>query len=146
MKSSKLTTYIFVSLILGIICGWAFPEFSAKLAPLATIFLNMVKMIIAPLLFATLVVGIAGHGDIKDLGKIGVKTLIYFEVVTTITLFIGLFVANVFQPGAGFDVSAGAHQMSLANEMATASSSQSFTHFIVNLFPTSIFKAMADGN
>lgn len=146
MKSSKLTTYIFISLILGIFCGWIFPDFSVKLAPLGTIFLNMVKMIIAPLLFATLVVGIAGHGDIKSLGKIGVKTIIYFEVVTTIALFIGLFVANAFQPGTGFEVSAGEHQMSLAAEMATVGASESFSHFFVNLFPTSIFKAMAEGN
>ncbi|MBR1754652.1 cation:dicarboxylase symporter family transporter [bacterium] len=146
MKSSRLTTYIFIALILGIICGWLAPDFSVKLAPLATIFLNMVKMIVAPLLFATLVVGIAGHGDIKDLGKIGIKTLIYFEIVTTIALAIGLFIANVFQPGAGFNVSASAHNMSQATEMATIGASQSFSHFIVNLFPTSIFKAMADGN
>jgi len=146
LKGSKLTTYIFISLILGIICGWALPDFSIKLAPLATIFLNMVKMIIAPLLFSTLVVGIAGHGDIKDLGKIGVKTIIYFEIVTTIALFIGLFVANIFQPGHGFDVTAGTHQMSLATDMATAGKSESFTHFVINMFPTSIFKAMADGN
>lgn len=146
MKGSKLTTYIFIALFLGIICGWLAPDFSAKLAPLATIFLNMVKMIVAPLLFSTLVVGIAGHGDIKDLGKIGIKTLIYFEIVTTIALFIGLFVANVFQPGAGFTINASEHHMSQATEMATIGASQSFSHFIVNLFPTSIFKAMADGN
>ena len=146
MKTTKLTTYIFIALFLGVVCGWLAPDFSVKLAPLATIFLNMVKMIVAPLLFATLVVGIAGHGDIKSLGKIGVKTLIYFEIVTTIALFIGLFVANVLQPGNGFNISAGDHQMTLATEMASTGTSESFSHFIVNLFPTSIFKAMADGN
>ena len=78
MQNIKLTRYILISLILGIVVGLLFPDFAVKLSPLAMMFLNMVKMIIAPLLFATLVIGIAGHGDIKSLGKIGFKTLIYF--------------------------------------------------------------------
>lgn len=80
------------------------PDFAQKLHPLGTIFLNMVKMIIAPLLFATLVVGIAGHGDAKSIGKIGIKTIIYFEIVTTLALGIGLIVGNLLQPGAGFNI------------------------------------------
>ena len=88
MKTSKLTSFIFGALILGVFIGWLFPSFAVKLDPLAKIFLNMIKMIIAPLLFSTLVVGIAGHGDIKSLGKIGLKTIIYFEIVTTIALLI----------------------------------------------------------
>ena len=83
MKSSRLTIAIFIALALGIIAGWLFPDFAVKTHVLAEIFLRMVKMIIAPLLFATLVVGIAGHKDAKSLGRLGVKTLVYFEVVTT---------------------------------------------------------------
>ena len=89
MQNIKLTRYILISLVLGIIVGVAFPAFAVKLSPLAMMFLNMVKMIIAPLLFATLVIGIAGHGDIKSLGKIGFKTIIYFEIVTIAALLIG---------------------------------------------------------
>ena len=88
MQNIKLTRYILISLVLGIIVGVAFPAFAVKLSPLAMMFLNMVKMIIAPLLFATLVIGIAGHGDIKSLGKIGFKTIIYFEIVTIAALLI----------------------------------------------------------
>ena len=99
LKQSKLTIAIFISLILGIIVGWAFPVFAVKMHVLAEIFLRMVKMIIAPLLFATLVVGIAGHADIKSLGRLGVKTIVYFEVITTIALIMGLGFANLFKPG-----------------------------------------------
>ena len=76
MENTKITKLILLALVLGIISGIFLPDFSVKLAPLATMFLNMVKMIIAPLLFATLVIGIAGHGDIKSLGKIGIKTIV----------------------------------------------------------------------
>ena len=98
MKHSRLTIAIFLSLGLGIIAGWAFPEFAVRTHVLAEIFLRMVKMIIAPLLFATLVVGIAGHGDGKSLGRLGIKTVAYFEIVTTFALIIGLGFANLFKP------------------------------------------------
>ena len=77
------------------------PDFAVRLHVLAEVFLRMVKMIIAPLLFATLVVGIAGHGDVKSLGRLGIKTIAYFEIVTTLALFIGLGFANFFRPGEG---------------------------------------------
>ena len=146
LKSSKLTLAIFLSLILGVILGWIAPEFSQKLQPLATIFLNMVKMIIAPLLFATLVVGIAGHGDAKSIGKIGIKTLVYFEIVTTLALAIGLGVGNLFKPGDGFGLNASANTMQTASNMATIKAHSSFSNLIVSLFPTSIVQSMADGN
>ena len=101
MKGSRLTIAIFLALFIGIAAGWAFPDFAVKTHVLAEIFLRMVKMIIAPLLFSTLVVGIAGHGDVKSLGRLGVKTLVYFEVVTTLALIIGLGFANLFKPGEG---------------------------------------------
>lgn len=146
MKSSKLTLAIFLSLVLGVIIGWLVPDFARKLHPLATIFLNMVKMIIAPLLFATLVVGIAGHGDAKSIGKIGIKTLIYFEVVTTLALVIGLSVGNIFKPGEGFVIPIDPTAMQTANQMATIKTHSSFTDLIVNTFPTSVIQSMAEGN
>ncbi len=148
MKTSRLTTFIFGALFLGIIVGWLFPAFSMKLSPLATIFLNMVKMIIAPLLFSTLVVGIAGHGDIKSLGKIGLKTIIYFEIVTTIALFIGLAMGNIVKPGEGLNVSASEKDLQVVESMSgtATSSSSSMSDMIVHMFPTSVVKSMADGN
>lgn len=146
MKSSKLTTAIFIALILGMVVGWAAPEFAQRLHPLAVVFLRMVKMIIAPLLFATLVVGIAGHGDIKSIGKIGLKTLIYFEVVTTLALIIGLFIGNVFKPGDGFGINASQTHLQAASQMAAMHTHHSISSLLIDIFPTSIVQSMAEGN
>src|SRR5574344_1239986 len=116
--------------------------------PLAIIFLRMVKMILAPLLFSTLVVGIAGHGDIKSIGKVGLKTIIYFEVVTTLALVIGLSVGNLFQPGVGFGVTVKPEYIQAANQMAATNYQDDLTvgQMIVNIIPTSIVQAMAESN
>lgn len=108
----------------------------------------MVKMIIAPLLFATLVVGIAGHGDAKSLGKIGIKTVIYFEIVTTLALVIGLTMANLFKPGVGFVIGTSEHaiNMQTAGLVAASHAHTSVGEMVTNIFPTSIFDAMAQGN
>ena len=103
-------------------------------------------MIIAPLLFATLVVGIAGHGDVKQLSKIGIKTIIYFEVVTTLALFIGLVAGNVFKPGVGFNLDVTAGNLKAAGLMAATDAHTSIHEMIINIFPTSIVDAMATGN
>lgn len=147
MKSSQLSLFIFIALVAGVIVGWIAPDFAVQMHPLAAIFLRMVKMIIAPLLFATLVVGIAGHGDPKSLGRIGVKTIIYFEVVTTIALFLGLGIANALNPGAGINVSnANMSQLNSITQMSSSTTHCSFADFFVNLIPTSIFQSMSDGN
>ena len=147
MKKSGLTTFIFCALVFGVLFGWLCPTLAVKTAPLAKIFLNMIKMIIAPLLFSTLVVGIAGHGDVKSLGKIGLKTIIYFEIVSTIALVIGLAMGNIVQPGEGFGtVVANAHDMQAAQHLATINPNNSVSDMIIGMFPTSVVKAMADGN
>lgn len=146
LKGSKLTLFIFLALILGVIVGCVAPEFSQKLRPLATVFLNMVKMIIAPLLFATLVVGIAGHGDVKSIGKIGLKTLIYFEIVTTLALVIGLAVGNLFKPGVGFGITVSQNALHAVSQMATAKVHSNLSTLIIDIFPTSVVQAMAEGN
>ena len=149
MKHSKLTALIFIALILGVLVGHFTPDFAVKMRPFAIIFLRMVKMIIAPLLFATLVVGIAGHGDIKSLGKIGLKTIIYFEVVTTLALVIGLTMANIFKPGMGFvpdSITNNPGLMKQAGLMAATNSHTSISEMVMNIFPTSIVQAMSEGN
>lgn len=146
MKHSKLTLLIFLALILGIIFGAIVPDWAIKMQPFATIFLRMVKMIIAPLLFATLVVGIAGHGSVKQLGKIGLKTIIYFEIVTTLALFIGLVAGNIFKPGVGFTLGATTGNIQAAGLMAATDSHTSINDMVINIFPTSIVDAMANGN
>jgi len=147
LKQSKLTIAIFISLFLGILAGWLFPDFAVRMHVLAEIFLRMVKMIIAPLLFATLVVGIAGHGDVKSLGRLGIKTIAYFEIVTTIALFIGLGFANLFKPGEGMGNISTAHTgLNSIIQSAATTHHNSFGELLLGLFPTSIFQSMAEGN
>ena len=148
LRHSKLTALIFIALILGVIVGHFAPDFAVKMKPFATIFLRMVKMIIAPLLFATLVVGISGHDDAKSLGKIGLKTIIYFEIVTTLALIIGLTMANLFKPGVGFVNGSSAHavHMQELGLMAATQAHTSISQMVTDIFPTSIVDAMAQGN
>ena len=148
MKHSKLTALIFIALILAIIIGHFAPDFAVKMRPFAVIFLRMVKMIIAPLLFATLVVGVAGHGDAKSLGKIGLKTIVYFEIVTTLALIIGLTMANIFKPGVGFVTGNTVHaiHMQEAGLMAATQAHTSISEMVISIFPTSIIDSMAQGN
>ena len=148
MKHSKLTALIFIALFLGVIFGHFFPDFAVRMRPFAEIFLRMVKMIIAPLLFSTLVVGIAGHGDAKSLGKIGLKTIIYFEIVTTLALIIGLTMGNIFKPGVGFVSGTSVHaiEMQAAGLVAASHAHTSIGAMVTDIFPTSVVDAMAKGN
>ena len=120
--------------------------------PLAKVFLNMIKMIIAPLLFSVLVTGIAGHGNIRSLGRLGLKTIIYFEIVTTIALFIGLFSGHIFKPGVGFSnmTQPAQEAMDMVSGMAQTDVGGStwdiISHIFVHAFPTSIVDAMASGD
>ena len=147
------TTQIFIGLVLGIGIGYLWPSsdangvhvagYAEQIKPLADTFLRMIKMIIAPLLFSTLVVGIAGTGDLKAMGRIGLKAIIYFEVATTIALFLGLFLVNVFQPGAGVTVAT----MSVDTlKTLQETKAHSGWDMLVTLFPTSVFDAMARGD
>ena len=147
MKQSKLTFFIFAALVLGVVFGHFCPHSAVKMKTFAVIFLRMVKMIIAPLLFATLVSGIAGHSDVKKLGKIGLKTIIYFEIVTTLALIIGLTMGNIFNPGKGFGGAvANPELLKEAGLMAVTTPHTSISEMVMNIFPTSIVQAMSEGN
>jgi proton glutamate symport protein len=101
-RKVSLTQWILIAMVAGMLVGWAFPEAAQQLKPLSNVFLRMIKSLIAPLIFATLVVGIAGHGDdMKKVGRLALKSLIYFEVVTTLALFVGLSAVNIARPGDG---------------------------------------------
>ena len=146
MKTNKLTLMIFISLILGIVLGWLAPDLGVKMKPFATMFLNMIKMIIAPLLFSVVVTGIASHGDIKSLGKLGVKTMVYFAAATSIAMVIGLSLGLIIQPGVGFNLAISESELNSVSHVATQNIHGSFGDFFVNLFPTSIVQAMARGD
>lgn len=135
----SLTTWILVSMVSGAEIGYTFPEFAQHLNVLSKIFLKLVKTIIAPLIFATLVVGIAGHSNLKQVGKMGLKSLIYFEIVTTIALFIGLAAINISKAGEGITLKGG------ATEGIEAPPPQTLTDIILHIFPENIAKSVAEG-
>ena len=141
MKIPKLslTQWIFVGMGIGLLVGWLAPEFAVNLRPFSTVFLRLIKSIVAPLIFATLVVGIAGHGDLKQVGRMGVKAIVYFEVVTTIALVIGLVVVNVIKPGVGTTLHAAEGMGDLVAKK------QTFGDVLTHVFPQSFFEAAANG-
>jgi proton glutamate symport protein len=143
MRRPDLTTRIFIGLFLGIVVGYLWPSFGVAIKPVADAFLRMIKMIIAPLLFATLVIGVAGTSDLKAMGRIGLKAIVYFEAATTIALFLGLALVNIFQPGSGLSIPIGADTSAAA---AMAQNQQHAWEIFLHLFPTSVIDAMARGD
>jgi proton glutamate symport protein len=97
----SLTAWILIALVIGALLGVFFPGFATRLAPVSNIFLRLIKSIVAPLLFGTIVYGIGSVGELKTVGRIAVKSLVYFEVATTLALVIGLLVVNIVRPGMG---------------------------------------------
>jgi len=143
----SLTVQIFIGLIVGILLGWLYPDWGVASKPVADIFLRMIKMIIAPLIFATLVIGIAGTGDFKKVGRIGLKAIIYFEIATTIALLIGRGAVNFFRPGDAIrgTVSAPSGQSAVPGSLAQPQQ-HSGQDFLIQIFPTSVIDSMARGD
>jgi proton glutamate symport protein len=139
----SLTTQILAGLVLGAVVGAVWPHAGVATKPLADAFLRLIKMIIAPLVFSTLVAGVAGAGDLKAMGRIGLKAIVYFEVATTIALVIGLALVNTFRPGAGLAVPLAVDTTAVA---AIARNQQSGWDMVLHLFPTSVVDAMARGD
>jgi proton glutamate symport protein len=139
IRKSSLSHWIFVSMIIGMAIGYDFPEIAKNLNVLSKIFMKLVKCVIAPLLLGTLITGIAGHSNIKELGRLGLKALIYFEVVTTFALFIGLAAINLTQAGKGILVSPG-----MASEVPKLAP-KSGAEILLHIFPENIAKSIADG-
>ena len=137
------TSQIFIGLLLGIVVGVAWPSAGVAVKPLADAFLRLIKMIIAPLVFSTLVVGIAGTGDFKAMGRIGLKAIVYFEVATTIALVLGLGLVNVLRPGGGVTAPIGG---GVATLTALSQTQQHPWDIFLHLFPTSVVDSMARGD
>ena len=137
----SLTTQILIGLVLGGLVGYLSPDWGNKIYFLRDIFLNLIKSIIAPLIFSTLVVGIAGGGDLKKVGRMGVKALLYFEIVTTIALFIGLGIVNLTKPGTGVTLAGGGDISSLVKTQP-----QGFRDLLVHIFPASVIDSMVRGD
>jgi len=141
-RGLTLTQQIFVGLAVGVAVGWFVsnfhPDWASNIRPFSQIFLRMIKMIIAPLIFATLVAGIAGAGHFKQVGRMGLRAIIYFEIVTTIALVIGLIAVNITRPGDGVNLPSQPSEIT-----ATA---QGWKDIVLHLVPESVIKAMAEGD
>ena len=152
MKKFKLglAWQILIGLILGVIVGAVFygnDNVTKYLQPLGTIFMNMIKMIVVPIIISTLILGVAGTGDMKKLGKLGLKTIVYFEIITTVAILIGLLAANIFNPGAGVDM-AHLSKGDISQYQTTTEEVKhgGFADTIISVVPTNIVAAMASGN
>jgi proton glutamate symport protein len=139
-RRRTLTSWILVSMVVGAEVGHDFPETATAMRLLSQIFIRMIKTIIAPLLFATLVVGIAGHPNLRHVGRMGLKALVYFEVVTTLALFIGLAAINISQAGAGIVAPAA------LESSGQRPPPQSLSQVILHAFPENVAKAVAEGH
>ncbi|MBP1157308.1 MULTISPECIES: dicarboxylate/amino acid:cation symporter [unclassified Paenibacillus] len=142
----NLTVQVVIAIILGILLGHFFPETGEKLKVLGDVFIKLIKMVIAPIVFFTVVHGIANMGDMKKVGRIGGKALLYFEIVTTIALAIGLVIVNLVKPGAGIDATKATGDISTFTEKAAEQSNHGFVDFLVAIVPDNVVAAMAGGD
>jgi aerobic C4-dicarboxylate transport protein len=141
-----LYVQVLIAVALGIAVGFFFPAFGKSLKPLGDAFVKLVKMIIAPIIFCTVVHGIASMSDMKKLGRIGIKALVYFEIVSTIALVIGLTVVNVLKPGAGFNIDPRTLDPSIGAGYAEKAHGTTFVDYLLHIIPGSFFDAFATGD
>jgi aerobic C4-dicarboxylate transport protein len=142
---STLYFQVLIGIVLGGVLGWLKPEWGVALKPLGDGFVNLVKMLIGPIIFTTVVVGLAGMGDLKKVGRVGAKALIYFEVLTTLALIIGLVVVNVVRPGAGFHATAASLDAKDVVSYAAAAKEMSTVDFLMHIIPRTFVSAFSEG-
>lgn len=143
---SSLYIQVLLAISIGIFLGHFFPELGTAMQPLGTAFIKLIKMIIAPIIFCTVVVGIAGMEDMKKVGKTGGYALLYFEIVSTIALIIGLVVINVVKPGVGMHIDPASLDQQSISKYTAPDQMQSTTDFLLNVIPSSVFDAFARGD
>jgi aerobic C4-dicarboxylate transport protein len=143
---AKLYVQVLIAIALGTVLGVADPGLAAQMKPLGDAFIKAIRMVIAPLIFATVVVGIARMGDMRRIAQVGVKALIYFEVVSTLALVIGLIVANVYRPGAGMNIDPATLDAKLVAGYAQSAKSVTLVSFFLDMIPVSAVGAFAKGD
>lgn len=150
MKGKKfyqvLYFQVLAAIVVGVLLGYFYPDIGSTMKPLGDGFIKLIKMIIAPIIFCTVVTGIAGMEDMKKVGRVGAKALLYFEVVSTIALFIGLTVVTLIQPGSGFNADVTRLDTKALASFATGAKSLSTSDFLMNIIPTSVVDAFAKGD
>ncbi|AGE23120.1 proton/sodium-glutamate symport protein [Geobacillus sp. GHH01] len=150
MRKIGLAWQIFIGLILGIMVGAIFygnPKVATYLQPIGDVFLRLIKMIVIPIIVSSLIVGVANVGDVKKLGKLGGKTILYFEIITTIAIIVGLLAANIFQPGVGVNMKS-LEKTDIQSYVDTTNEVQhhSMVETFVNIVPKNVFEALSTGN
>ncbi|QHV94878.1 dicarboxylate/amino acid:cation symporter [Spirosoma endbachense] len=141
---NNLTVRVLIAITLGILTGYLFPETAAKLKPIGDLFINLIKMVIAPIIFLTIVLGISNMGDLKKVGRVGGKALLYFEIVTTGALAIGLLLANLIRPGDG--VQTAAVKGGDISKYTEQGAGMDWTEFFLHIVPSNAIKAFAEGD
>ena len=144
-KRDTLYLQVLAGVVLGVLVGWLKPDWGVAVQPLGDGFIKLIKMLIAPIIFTTVVAGIAGMGDLKRLGRVGFKALLYFEVVTTFALIVGLVVANVVAPGAGMHIDPRSLDTKQVDTYITQGKAQSTVAFFLNIIPRTFVGAFAEG-
>lgn len=146
MKGGRFYLWVLAAIVLGGLIGWQWPEFGVQLKPLGDGFIALIRMLIAPVIFLTVVLGIAGAGAASKVGRVGVKALVYFEVVSTLALLIGLAVANLVRPGAGFNADPATLDASVVTRYAQQAQEQSAVEFVLHLIPKTFVEAFVGGD
>ncbi len=136
---------VVTAIVIGVLLGYFYPAVGEQMKPFGDAFIKMIKMLIAPIIFCTVVHGIAGMEDLKKVGRVGIKALIYFEVVTTLALIVGLLVVNILQPGAGMNIDVSAIDTKSIQVYTTKAGQQSTVEFFLNIIPATVVGAFAEG-
>jgi aerobic C4-dicarboxylate transport protein len=147
MKFLKtLYVQVLIAIAIGVLLGYYYPSFATQLKPLGDAFIKLVKMMIAPVIFCTIVTGIAGMQDTKKVGRVGAKALLYFEVVTSIALIIGLVVVNLLKPGVGMNINPATLDVKAVEGYITEGKSRSFADFMLHIIPDNIVSALSNSD
>ena len=141
-----LYVQVIFAIIVGILLGHFFPEFGESLKPLGDAFIKLVKMIIAPVIFLTVVMGIAGMNDMKSVGRVAGKAMLYFLTFSTLALVVGMVIANVIQPGAGLNIDPSTLQSAKVSEYVSKAQESSMIAFFMNIIPTTVLSPLTEGN
>ncbi|MBS1741958.1 MAG: dicarboxylate/amino acid:cation symporter [Bacteroidetes bacterium] len=142
----NLYIQVLLAIVAGILIGYTYPSISVQLKPLGDAFIRLIKMMIAPIIFCTIVTGIANMQDTKKVGRVGLKAILYFEIVTTIALIIGLLVINILQPGKGMHINTATLDSSSIQEYVSESKTHGIVDFLMNIIPENIVSAIASNS
>jgi aerobic C4-dicarboxylate transport protein len=144
-RKSRMATWVLVAIVVGVVIGVVSPATGVALQPLGTGFINLIRMLLPLIVFCTVVMGIAGAGDMKKVGRVGAKTLIYFEVITTFALLIGMIVANTLKPGAGFNIDPATLDAKAVAQYAQQAEGQTLIGFFLHIIPSTFSNAFTGG-